>query len=207
IDLLAAHSGLAIAHSLEADLRSLLERAQRLANLEKGARIEVVQIEAAISAQQQTARQLEAQAQAASAKLAYLLGLDACTELVPVDPNLVALTLADADAPVCDLVARALACGPGVRELEAILGLIRRGMSQAAGPRRFLPVFTAQALEGGFGAGPNSDLTFTNRFDFGVQARWNITGLLTADAQRRIGASALAQAQLGYADLRGKLTL
>ncbi len=207
IDLLAAHSGLAIARALDADLHNLLDRAQRLANLEKGARIEVVQIEAAISAQQQTARQLEAQAHAASAKLAYLLGLDACTELVPVDTQLAALTLADADVPVCDLVARALSCGPGVRELEAILGLIQQGMSQAAGPQRFLPVVTAQALEGGFGAGPGSDLTFTNRFDFAVQARWNVTGLLTADAQRRVGATALAQAQLSYADLRGKLTL
>src|SRR5439155_22310469 len=148
----------------------------------------------------------EAQARMASAKLAYLLGLDACTELVPVDDKLVALALADADAPVCDLVNRALACGPGVRELERILALIQEGMCQAAGPQRFLPVVTAQALEGGFGAGPNGDLTFANRFDLGVQARWNMTELLTADAQKRIACSGLAQVQLTYADLRGKPT-
>src|SRR5687767_2600176 len=40
IDLLAAHSGLAVARSLEADLHGLLERARRLANLEPGARVE-----------------------------------------------------------------------------------------------------------------------------------------------------------------------
>jgi outer membrane protein TolC len=80
-------------------------------------------------------------------------------------------------------------------------------MAEAAGPGRFLPVVTAQALEGGFGAGPNGDLTFANRFDVAVQARWNVTGLLTADIQRRIGCSALAQAHLTYADLKGKLTL
>jgi outer membrane protein TolC len=207
IDLLAAHNGLAIARGLGADLRALRDRAQRLANLEKGARIQVVQIEAEIAGQEQAVRRLEAQAKAASAKLVYLLGLDACTELEPVDDKLVAFALADADAPVCDLVNRALACGPGVRELECILALIQEGMAQAAGPQRFLPVLTAQALQGGFGAGPNSDLTFANRFDLGLQARWNVTELLTADAQKRIACSGLAQAQLTYADVRGKLTL
>jgi outer membrane protein TolC len=207
IDLLAAHSGLAIARSAEADLRGLLDRAKRLANLEKGARIQVVQIEAELAGHEQVVRKLAAQAKAASAKLAYLLGLDPCTELVPVDPQLVALALADADAPVGELVSRALVGGPGLRELEGILGLIQAGMCQSAGPQRFLPVLTAQALEGGFGAGPNGDLTFAHRFDLGVQARWNVTELCTADAQRRVGSSLLAQAQLTYADLRGKLAL
>src|SRR5262249_44002874 len=76
IDLLAAHNGLAIARGLGADLRALRDRAQRLANLEKGARIQVVQIEAEIAGQGQAVRRLEAQAKAASAKLVYLLGLD-----------------------------------------------------------------------------------------------------------------------------------
>src|SRR6185369_1827457 len=97
--------------------------------------IQVVLIDAELAGQEQTVRRLEAQAKTASAKLAYLLGLDACTELVPVDDTLVALALADADAPVCDLVNRALACGPGVRELERILALIQEGMSQSAGPQ------------------------------------------------------------------------
>ena len=91
--------------------------------------------------------------------------------------------------------------------MEAILCLIHKAMEDAAGPSRFLPVMTAQALEGGFGAGRNSDLTFANRFDLGVQARWNVTELLTADIQRRIGTSAANQAHLTYADLKGKLTL
>src|SRR5581483_11347367 len=102
----------------------------------------------------------------------YLLGLESCAELIPVDAALIALTLVDADAPCCDLVARAMAGGPGLREVEAIVGLIQDGMARADGPQKFLPVFTAQAVEGGFGAGPNSSMTFTNRFDVGLQARW-----------------------------------
>lgn len=207
IDLLAAHSGLAIARSLDADLKSLHTRAQKLANLERGARVEVVRIEGEMASQAQQVRKLEGQARSASAKLAYLLGLDPCTEIVPADQTLVALCLADADVSCCDLVAKAMDCGPGVREMEAILGLIHKGMEDAAGPQRYLPVVTAQALEGSFGAGPNGDLSFANRFDLGIQARWNLTELLTADAQRRIGTSIATQAHLTYADLKGKLTL
>src|SRR5207244_7491904 len=103
----------------------------------------------------------------ASATLVYLLNLDPCTELVPADAQLVALRLADADAPCCELVARAITCGPGVRELEAILCLIHKGMADAAGPGRYLPVVTAQAREGTFGAGPHGGRTVSNRFDFG----------------------------------------
>ena len=207
VDLLAAHSGLAIARSLDGDLRSLQSRAEKLANLERGARVEVVRIDGEITGQSQLMRKLEGQARAASAKLAYLLGLDPCTEIVPADETLVALSLADADVSCCELVAKATTCGPGVKEMEAILCLIHKGMQDAAGPQRFLPVMTAQALEGGFGAGPNGGLTFANRFDLGVQARWNLTDLLTADAQRRIGNSLVAQAHLTYTDLKGKLTL
>ena len=207
VDLLAAHTGLAIAHSLDGDLKSLQTRAQKLANLERGARVEVVRIDGELTGQAQLVRKLEGQARAASAKLAYLLCLDPCTEIIPADETLVALSLADADVPCCDLVAKANACGPGIKEMEAILCLIHQGMQDAAGPQRFMPVVTAQALEGGFGAGPNGGLSFTNRFDLGVQARWNLTDLLTADAQRRIGNSLVTQAHLTYADLKGKLTL
>ena len=92
IDLLAAHSGLAIAQSLDGDLKALQERAQKLANLERGAGVEVVRIDGEITGQAMLVRKLEGQARAASAKLSYLLGLDPCTEIVPADETLVALS-------------------------------------------------------------------------------------------------------------------
>jgi outer membrane protein TolC len=207
IDLLAAHSGLALARSLERDLIALRERAEKLAALERGARVEVVRIEGELSGQAQLIHKLEGQARSASAKLAYLLGLDPCTELVPADSALIAFPLANADLPCCDLVAQALACGPGMKELEAILCIVQKGMAEAAGPARFLPTVTAQALEGGFWAGRDNALDPANRFDLGVQARWNLTELFTADIRRRIAASLQAQAQFTYCDLRGKLAL
>lgn len=207
IDLLTAHSGMALARSLEGELVSLRERAEKLAQLERGARVEVVRIESELSGQAQLIRKLESQAKSAAAKLAYLLGLDPCTELVPADPGLIAFPLANADAPTCELVGQALATGPGIKEIESVLCLIQQGVADAGGPSRFLPVFTAQALEGGFWAGRNDQLDPANRFDLGVQARWSLTDLLTADVRKRIGASQQVQAQLTYCDLRGKLTL
>lgn len=207
VDLLAAHSGLALARSLQGDLQALRDRAEKLASLEKGARVEVARIDSELSGQAQLIRKLEGQARSAAAKLAYLLGLDPCIELVPADPRLVAFPLADADCPPCDLIARALACGPGIKELEAVLCIVQKGMADASGPARFLPTVTAQAVEGGFWAGRNDALDPANRFDLGVQARWSITELCTADIRRRISSSLQQQAQLSYCDLRGKLTL
>ena len=118
-----------------------------------------------------------------------------------------AFPLADADLPACELVAQALQCGPGMKELEAVLCIVQQGMADASGPARFLPTITAQAVEGGFWAGRNDILDPSNRFDLGVQARWSLSDLCTADIRQRIAGSLQQQAQLTYCDLRGKLTL
>src|SRR5439155_13118480 len=68
VDLLAAHSGLAIARDLDGELHKLLDRAERLANVERGARIEAFRIRAEINGQAQSIRKLEAQEKAAAAK-------------------------------------------------------------------------------------------------------------------------------------------
>ena len=52
-----------------------------------------------------------------------------------------------------------------------------------------------------------NNMVFANRLDMGVQARWNLTELCSASAQRRIGCSLLAQTQMTYADARAKLAL
>jgi len=208
IDMLAAHSGLAIARSLDADLRKLLDRARKLANIERGATVEAVRLEAEINGQAQNIRKLEGQAKAAGAKLAYLLGMDpCCTDLTPTDAQLVAFRLVDVNQPLEALCAQALANGPGLRELEGILAVIQEGLSKGESPARFLPVVEARAIEGLFGAGANDNMVFANRLDVGVQARWNITELCTASTQRRIGCSLLAQTQLTYTDARSKVAL
>jgi outer membrane protein TolC len=61
--------------------------------------------------------------------------------------------------------------------------------------------------EGAFGAGPGSRLDWDNRWDLGIQARWNISELYTGRERKRLFDTRIQQAQLSFADLRAKLTL
>jgi outer membrane protein TolC len=207
IDLLAARTGEAIAITAEKDLRSLLERTEKVAKQEAGARVEVARIQADLRGREQIIFRLREQAAAASAKLVYLLGLDPCTVLVPVDGTLAPLDLIDAAVPMCDLVGRALATGPGIQEMEGLLNLIHRSIEQAHGPSRFAPVLEMRMAEGAFGAGPGDAMNWDNRWDLGVQARWNLTDLLTRHQRQRVLDTKVSQAHLAYQDLRAKLTL
>lgn len=207
VDMLAALSGEIVAAELQEKMNKLLEQVKNLAHVDKGAQVEVSKVEAAIDAHRQSTRQLRANVRAAAAKLAYLLNLDPASELVPLDRKLAPFTLVDETVPVQVLVEEAVTSGPGIREMEGLLALIDEAMQKAKGPGRYLPIFQLNVAEGGFGAGPGGSSNWANRFDMALQARWNITELFTASEQRRLGSSKAQQAQLGYAELRSRLTL
>lgn len=207
VDLLAVHNAEAIARDLEARLKDLLDQAQRYVKAGVAPiKVEVARTQAEIYAQQQHILKYHAQAAAAAAKLIYLLGLDPCAELLPVDKQLIPFELADANAPICDLVAKSLANGPGIREMEGLLALIEDSMAKAEGPSKYLPIFEVRMAEGAFGAGPGDNLTWDNRWDLCLQARWNLTDLMTAHDHHQAVMAKAAQAHLSYEDLRGKLT-
>jgi outer membrane protein TolC len=145
------------------------------------------------------------QGDAAAAKLAYLIGLEPCHELIPVDKRLMPFDLVDASPSCCDLVTRAMANGPGIHELEGLLATIQNGMEEAKGPKRFLPVFEVRMLEAAFGAGPGHVLDWDNRWDLGLAVRWNLTDLLTARDRLCIAESGLRQANLTLQELRARL--
>jgi outer membrane protein TolC len=75
IDLLSALTSERIGRSLLQDLQELLDTAQRIAKVEPTNQAEVSRIRTEISAQRQQQRKAKEQATAASAKLAYLLGV------------------------------------------------------------------------------------------------------------------------------------
>lgn len=207
IDLLAARTGEAIVAEQEKDLQDLLRGSERLAAVETGAQVEVARIRAEINGRLQLGRRLQAQAQAASAKLAYLLGLDPQTTLIPVDGQLLPLELVDATQPVEQLIARALATGPGIRELQGLLQVIYEARAQAQGRSRLLPVLEVRMAEGAFGAGPGASTTWDNRWDLGLQVRWNLTELVGRGDRQRVADAKLRQAELAQQDLRAKLAL
>jgi outer membrane protein TolC len=205
LDLLTARNGEAVAREMETDLKELLKRAESLASQEKAAEIEVDRIKSELAGQQQAVSKLRQQAEAASAKLAYLLGVDPCTEMIPVDAKLMPLELVDAAPPCCELVQQALVTGPGVQEMEGLLGLIHEAMDRAQGLTKMMPVLGVRMAEGAFGAGPGSSSTWDNRFDLGLQARWNLTEYCSARERRRASMARIQQAHLAYQDLRAKL--
>src|SRR5262249_37045246 len=101
----------------------------------------------------------------------------------------------------------ALASGPGIRELEGLLGLVQSSLDRAKGPGMLLPIVELCLAEGGFGAGPGDDMRWDNRFDARVQVRWKLTEFCKARDQQRIAESKLQQLYLTHQDLRQKLTL
>jgi outer membrane protein TolC len=207
VDLLAARQGEAVALEIEGYLKTLLSQAQKLAATDPGAKVEVDRVASQLSAQKQITRKVREGAVGASAKLAYLLGLDPCTELLPSESRLAPFNLVNANQPTCDLVNQALANGPGVREMEGLLALIRNSLEKAQGPGKYLPALEVRVGEGAFGTGPGDSSTWDNRLDIGLHARWNLTELATGRERLHLAQSKLTQAQLGYQDLRGRLTM
>src|SRR5579884_1133728 len=206
IDWLTARSGEAVARKFQKDLRDLLSRAEQVAAVVTGTAVEVARIRAELNAENQTILKLRQQQQAAQAKLLYLLGIDPCASLIPIDAQLLPFDLIDATPPVCDLVAQALRTGPGIQEMQGLLNLIHQSMERAQGPGKYLPVFDLHVAEGGFGTGPGDRMDWDNRLDIGLQARWNLTDLVTLRDRRRVAQAAVQQAHLAYQDLQGKLT-
>jgi outer membrane protein TolC len=207
IELLAARSTEAIALEAETKLQRLLEQAQKLEKIDPGVRVEVARIEAEVGSQKMLTRRLREGSTAAAAKLIYLLGLNPSSELTVLDQQLVPLRLVDANQPVETLIEAALRHGPGVQELEAILGVLETMRAKGEGPIHWLPSIEVRMGEGAFGAGPGSRLDWDNRWDLGVQARWNISELYTGRERKRLFDTRIQQAQLSFADLRAKLTL
>jgi hypothetical protein len=203
IDLLAGRSAEAVAQRLLTRLEALREKADKRARLANEGQKALIRAE--IEVLRQYLRRAGETARNASAKLVYLLGLDPCTELMPADAALIPLHLIDAGVPTCELVAKALADGPGVHELEGMLALLHSSMEKAQGPSRLLPVLEVRMGEGIFGAGPGASNTWDNRWDLAVQARWDLSNLVTAKERLWAAESKLHQVHLTYDDLRGRL--
>jgi outer membrane protein TolC len=207
VDLLTARTGEADLKRIQAYENDALKWVEALLKQEKSAQMMAESAHAQVEGRKLAISQIHAQGDAAAAKLAYLLGLPPEIELVPAESALLPIKLVDADQPTEALVSQALEAGPGIRELEQMLAVIQNGIDRARGAARFLPVVEMCMNEGAFGAGPNDSLSWTNRLDLGAKMYWNLTDLLTAKDKVRLAHSRLEQAQLGYTDLRGKLTL
>lgn len=207
LDLLTARAGEALALEMEKLLTDVLAQAEALAKVDSGMRIEVERVEAELRGHRMVLRKVREGADGASAKLAYLLGMDPASPLTPIEADLVPLDIVDADQTVQAVVDKALANGPGVRELEGLLRVIDETRSSADGPGRWIPALEMNLNEGAFGAGEGARLNWDNQLNIALNLRWNLTDALTAKERLRQADLTAAQAHLSYRDLRAKLTL
>ncbi len=207
VDLLAARTADAVSRDMTKKLAELADRTRRIAKAEPTVQVEVARVETEMWAQQLISRKLREAANASQAKLVYLLGLDPSSDLVVVDPKLVPFNLVDVSMPAADMVGMALAQGPGIQELEGLLGLLEHTRQKAHDHHRWLPALEVNLREGAFGAGPGSQMSWDQRFDLALHARWNLTELFTLKERRLLNQAKVQQAHISYQDLRAKLSL
>ncbi|HEV3146933.1 MAG TPA: TolC family protein [Gemmataceae bacterium] len=209
IDMLAAHTALNISLELEKALQSLyadVKKAHQILDL-AALGLEEQRLQQEINTQIQMQRKLQGKIEAASAKLAYLLGLDLNTVLLPVDTQMVAFHIVDISPPLEALVSQSITNGPGIRELEGILAVIQHGIGRSQGITRFAPQIDVQAGEGLFGAGVIGNLGYDHRFDLAMQARWNLTELLQGERKRQVAMAQMNQVAWTAQELRARLTM
>jgi hypothetical protein len=115
--------------------------------------------------------------------------------------------LVDDSAPSSRLVDLALTQGPGIQAMEGLLALIDDASAKAQGLGRFIPIVKIWASEGLIVAGPGSSGTGDNAFNGCISVGWNLNDFCTSHERRRLAESKKMQAQLGYQELRSKLTL
>ena len=206
IDLLAARTGETICFSSRKRCsKHLLERCKKQWRQLQAA-VEVARIKATLRNRELLISQLQEEAARISAKLVYLLGLDPSATIVVADDHLVPLDLIDPNKPAAELVSQALTMGPGIQEMERMLAQIDEGVCQSNGPIKYMPVLEMHMLEGAFGTGPGGSTTWDNRFDLGLQARWDLTQFMTQQERQHVMRAKTEQAQLTFKDLRAKLS-
>jgi outer membrane protein TolC len=205
--LLHARTAEAVAGQLEGHASAILKRAETATAAEKSAqwRIQSEGLRAETESHRYSVQKLHQQGDAAAVKLAYLLGLNPCDSLMPIDDRLQPVMLVDASPPACDLVAQAMSNGPGIRELEGLLRVVQDGLDRSKGCMVWMPTLEMRMAEGAFGAGPGDSMLWDNRWDLALQARWNLTEFLVGRERQRMAESKLNQLQLTQQDLRGKL--
>src|SRR5262249_36943783 len=90
-------------------------------------------------------------------------------------------------------------------ELEALIAVCHESIQQADSPVQWLPTFEMRMAEGAFGAGVGASSDWDNRWDLGMQMRWNIADFVRKHAKRAADESQARLAHLSAEDVRGKL--
>lgn len=128
-DWLTSLRGEEVARDLMKYEEKLLDRARKLAEVEKPTQVLVNTTQTAINGRQQFIAQTHQQADAAAAKLAYLMGFHG--GMPATGETLEPIDRVDTSLAAEVLVRQAQDNGPGVRELQGLIASIQQGIDQA----------------------------------------------------------------------------
>jgi outer membrane protein TolC len=141
-------------------------------------------------------RQSEEQRRNAAARLAEIVQLDPATDLLPQESELVPLTLVATNIYLGELIARALAQRPEVRQYAA-LGEAATAAVKGATTGPWIPTLGAQVAAGGLGGGRNDDWgNFDDTQDYFVGLSWRLGPGGLFDRSRTRAAEARRQTAL-----------
>lgn len=114
--------------------QKLLTRTRKLAASERPVQVVVEAIETAVNGQQQNIFHMQQQIGGVAAKLAYLMGMNGGI-LTPAE-TLEPMNRVDATVPVEVLIKQAQENGPGVRELQGLIGSIQQSIAESCRAQR-----------------------------------------------------------------------
>ncbi len=119
-------------------------------------------------------RQALEQQRVAAANLAQVLHLDSRVELIPLETELLPLTLFETNSSLDRLVERALASRPELKQSQAVISAARAEKTGSAyGP--LIPSVGAQVFGGGLGGGPDGGPSNLGaEGDYAVGLSWRI---------------------------------
>jgi outer membrane protein TolC len=144
---------------------------------------------------------------AAGAKLADILDVATPCVLYSAGESAAMLKLVDVGFSEEQLVATALAQGPGISEVEFAVQSLQEQLD-AARRHRFTPQLGLDLGYGAFGGGVGSNYnTWGDRTDVGVHVYWDLSELLRADANRCLFEAKRQQANLQRQQVHKKLSL
>lgn len=195
LNLLRAVQQLRIAEATRDRAQQLAELTASFAQTGAGTQADADRARTELALRQNEVARAEEASIVASARLAELLHLDPSQPIVPLEPSIVPIELAQPDAPLNELLAAGLSNRPELAEARYLVcEAVQRYQRERYAP--FVPSVLLGISHTGFGGGTGSELNdFGDRFDLDAVAWWEIRNLgLGERAQRSIAATRQQQA-------------
>lgn len=198
IDLVAAQAGASISLEVANQIKKLIDRSEKLLDQGVGGRVDVLSNKSQYQNQLQVLNRARQAQLAASARLVQLLNMEAQTRLIAADEQLIPVMLVDENRPQQDLLAVAMAQGPGLSEAIALIATLEQ-QERRLRVVGLLPNINVGVAGGGFGGGFGGDLgNWGGRSDVGAALNWDVLQFIGNRPQNEMFASRKREARMRH---------